>query len=270
MAETGPMIDVSIIVLTWQTSEDLVTCLSPFDDSGPLELEIIIIDNCSQNPQIELLQAKIPAVKVIRNRSNQGVACARNQGMKVAEGRYILLLDADTVAEKGFLEHMVQFMEAHPDVGLLGPCLMGFDGVIQPSCRRFPTLWTKLVRRLPGFLHEKWYKTELYQGWYQQKICPVDYVIGACQLIRTETRTKVGFLDEKIFYGPEDVDYCLRIWNHGYRVCYFPEAKVIHLEQRLTKKKYLSYLTLKHLLGLVYYFKKHKYVLFPPQFHREH
>jgi GT2 family glycosyltransferase len=94
--------------------------------------------------------------------------------------------------------------------------------------------------------------------WSHDEIMKVDYLIGACQMIRRETLEEVGLLDENIFYGPEDVDFCLRVYQHGWNVYYFPHTKIIHYEQRLTKKKYLSSLSLRHLKGLIYLYWKYQ------------
>lgn len=203
---------------------------------------------------------RFPTIRIIKNQCNRGVGPARNQGMKVAQGRYLLLLDADTTITPNALDQLVEFMDKNPEVGVCGPKLVSPTNQLQYTCRKFPCLWTKILRRIPLRFAKKHLADELMFDWDHNSIRLVDYVIGACQIIRREAFRAVGFLDENIFYGPEDIDYCIRMWRRGYKICYNPFATVIHHEQRITKKKLFSKLTLHHIKGLIYYFIKYRYI----------
>ena len=152
-------------------------------------------------------------------------------------------------------------MDKNQDLGICAPRLSFEDGVIQESARRFPTAFTKVLRRV----NAKWSKEQLKREFYDlrevNQPIEVDYAIGACQVIRKKALDEVGLLDDKIFYGPEDVDLCLRMWLNGWKVIYYPYSQVVHYEQRITKKKFWSKITLAHAKGLVYYFIKHRYFL---------
>jgi N-acetylglucosaminyl-diphospho-decaprenol L-rhamnosyltransferase len=254
---------LSIVILTWDSRALLENCLAALPAAtAPLAVETIVIDNGSRDDTADLL-ARRPDLVVVQNARNRGVAPARNQGLRVARGEFLALLDVDTVAAPGAFTTLVGELRASPDVGLVGPKLVGLDGALQYSCRRFPTLLDKVMRRLP----EGWGRAvaddvEL-RSWDHASIRDVDYVIGACQVMRRTALDDVGLLDERIFYGPEDVDLCLRMHRAGWRVRYVPQAVVAHLERRVTRKL-LSMLTLRHVQGLGYYFWKHRYLLTRP------
>lgn len=218
-----------------------------------------MVENASTDRTLEMLN-QFPKIHVIKNQCNRGVGPARNQGMRLAKGRYILLLDADTTIIGNALDTLVTYMDNNPKVGICGPKLISPTNELQLSCRRFPTVLTKILRRAPLSLAQKLLKEELLADWDHNSIQEVDYIIGACQIIRKEAFKQIGYLDENIFYGPEDVDYCVRMWRKDWPVCYNPAATIMHHEQRITKKKLLSKLTLLHTKGLIYYFIKYRYV----------
>jgi GT2 family glycosyltransferase len=136
--------------------------------------------------------------------------------------------------------------------------------MLQYSCRRFPTLLDKLLRRLPARFGGAVADDVELRWWDHATVRAVDYVIGACQVIRRTALEQVGMLDERIFYGPEDVDLCLRLQQAGWRVDYVPQAVIMHRERRVTRRL-LSALTARHLQGLGYYFWKHRYLLTRPE-----
>jgi GT2 family glycosyltransferase len=253
---------LSIVILTWNSKDMLLRCLqSIYDNTDVDDYEIIVIDNGSRDCTQELLDTKFPEVKVIRNKINIGVAPARNQGLKLAIGEYILILDVDTIAKRRSIDTLVDFMEMSNGVGLVGPKLIYSDGKLQYSCRKFPTILSKVFRRMPFRFGQHFLKVEEYRDWDHCSIRDVDYVIGACQLIRKNVLEEIGYLDDKMFYGPEDVDFCLRLRKANWKVIYNPEAEVIHDELRITRKKVFSKITWKHVVALIRYFKKHKYYL---------
>jgi len=254
---------LSIVILTWDSRALLEACLAALPAAtAPLVSETIVVDNGSRDGTAQWL-AGCPNLTTIVNPRNRGVAPARNQGIRVARGDFIALLDVDAVATPGSLATLVTHLRVVTDVGLVGPKLVSPDGSLQYSCRRFPTLLDKLLRRLP----ERWGRAvaddvEL-RSWDHASVRAVDYVIGACQVIRRAALDEVGLLEERIFYGPEDVDLCLRLQRAGWGVEYVPQAVVVHLERRVTRRL-LSTLTARHLHGLGYYFWKHRYLLTRP------
>lgn len=252
------MKDLSIIIITWNALGHLKKCLdSVFNTVKNIDYEIIVVDNNSSDGSTDFLR-KFPQITVIANNENKGVAGARNQGIKISCGKYILILDVDAELTSGAVENLVLFLDKNEKTGLVGPKLIHSDGALQYSCRKFPNVITKILRRVP--FAEKLLEKEQMRDWDHNSAKEVDYVIGACQLIRKKAIDETGVLDEKIFYGPEDVDFCLRLWRDNWQVYYNPEAVVIHHEQRITKKKFFTKITYLHIKGLIYYFWKHKYL----------
>lgn len=256
--------DLTIILLVWQDADFLRGCLDSVARArGELALEIVLVENGVRVEPSEYGSFG-SKVRVIHNATNRGVAPARNQGLRQAQGRYVMLLDVDTVVGSDALGSLVAFMDANPKVGLAGPRLEDADGNLQLTCRKLPTVWSKLLRRTPTKWARDALADELLQGYDHRTPRAVDYVIGACQIIRRTAREQVGLLDEQYFYGPEDVDYCIRMWRKGWRVMYVPDAVVVHNEQRLTHKRMVSRLTLTHAVGLARYFVKYRYAFRRP------
>jgi GT2 family glycosyltransferase len=254
---------VSIVILTWNSRALLTACLAALPAAtASLATEVIVVDNGSRDGTAEWLGARADVV-TITNATNRGVAPARNQGLRRAHGEFVALLDVDTVPQPGAFATLVARLRTAPQVGLVGPKLVGPDGELQYSCRRFPTLVDKVFRRLPARFGRGVVDDVELRWWDHAGVREVDYVIGACQLIRRTALDQVGFLDEHIFYGPEDVDLCLRMHRAGWQVEYVPDAVVMHLERRITRKL-LSTLTARHVYGLGYFFWKHRYLLTRP------
>ena len=259
----GAQVTVSIVILTWNSAAEIVACLSSLSQAlTAFPAEVIVIDNGSHDETCELVRKTLPAARLVCNQKNLGVAPARNQGIRLATGEYVIVLDDDTIVQAGAFERMIRYLEDYPDVGLCGPKLIGETGALHLSCRLFPTLSDKLARRLSSSLARQLARqaeAAEMANWDHASIREVDYVIGACQVIRRRALQTVGLFDERIFYGPEDVDLCLRLQQAGWRVVYNPEAVVVHRERRITRS-WRSAIAWKHMRGLSYFFWKHGYV----------
>ncbi|MFH2032786.1 MAG: glycosyltransferase family 2 protein [Bacteroidota bacterium] len=257
--------DISIVIISWKMKDLLQTMLkSLVKYSQGLSYELIIIDNNSQDGTIELIEEDYPDSVLIKNKVNLGVALARNQGLKIAKGKYILILDADMELVENSVQKMLEFMDVNREIGLCGCKLLDTDHQLQLSCKNFPTIWALIARRMEfiGFVkNSKALRRHTMSDWDHSETREVDYVIGACQFYRKEVIEKIGFYDEHIFYGPEDLDFCLRTWRAGYKVVYFPHTKIIHHEQRITKKKLFSKISGKHFKGIYYIFRKYNFRL---------
>jgi GT2 family glycosyltransferase len=258
---------VSAVVLSWNSARYLGAALASLRrEAERVPTEIVVVDNGSSDDSLAIAARVAPEARIIRNSANRGVAAARNQGVAASTGEYVLFLDSDAEMTPGSLDAMVRFLEAHPRVAVVGPRLVSPDGKAQSSCRRFPTVPGKLLRllpfewrrRIPWVVHE-----EMLDGAWSGPTA-VDYVIGACQLVRRDALTTLGGLDDRMFYGPEDVDFCLRVWRTGREVYYLPDAVVVHAEQRVTHRR-LDRLALRHATALARYFWKHRYVWRRPQ-----
>lgn len=254
------MIKASIVILTWNSTDLLQECLASLPQAATQDLcEVIVVDNGSRGKTPAALRFAFPWMQLVINRRNRGVAPGRNQGMQLTRGEYIILLDDDTVVPPETFDRLLAYMDGHPEVGLCGPKLLDSEGRLQLTCRLFPTLGDKLARQLPFAFARRMRQEAELEDWDHQTIREVDYVIGACQVIRRTALAAVGLLDERIFYGPEDVDLCLRLRQAGWKVVYNPEAVVLHKERRVARS-FFSALSWRHFWGLSYYFWKHGYL----------
>jgi len=250
--------DYAVVVLTWNSRRHLEGCLGSLPAAADRSLQLVVVDNGSTDGTAAAVLELASHAEVIRNETNRGVAAGRNQGLAAVRAPYAVLLDVDTVVEPGALGRLLDHLDAEPEVGLCGPRLVLPDGSTQPSCQLFPTMRDKLVRQLPrrvgaGFLRE----IEL-GDWDHVGRRDVDYVVGACQAVRMSALREVGWLDERIFYGPEDIDLCLRMQLLGHRVSYLGDAVVHHECQQVTRHR-LDRLAWRHLAGLLHYFRTHGY-----------
>lgn len=256
------MPDVSIVFITWKMKDLLEKCLtSLFNYTKEISFEVIVIDNFSQDGTIEMIENKFKDVILIKNSENKGVAPARNQGLSIVKGKYILILDADMELKENSVKTLYDFMEKNRECGLVGTKLIDSEGNLQLSCKRFPTFLAFIFRRLEQFeliKNSKTLRNHTMIEWDHKSITDVDYVIGACQFYRKDVINKIGFYDDKIFYGPEDIDFCVRVWRAGWKVFYYPDTSIFHHEQRITKKNLFSLISFKHLLGIFYIYWKYK------------
>jgi exopolysaccharide biosynthesis polyprenyl glycosylphosphotransferase len=252
--------DVSIAIITWNSRQLLQDCLeSIYTGNKGIDFEIIIVDNGSRDGTIAMLRERFPAARLIENTRNRGVAPARNQALQAATGEFVLILDADTRVAPGAIASLVSFARSTPEAGIIGAKMLDPHGSLQFTCRRFPTIFTPFLRSLqiiPTFRNHRLMREQMMAGWDHNSIREVDYVTGACQLIRREVLKEVGLLDEKIFYGPEDADFCLRAQSHGWKIFYYPHATVVHHRTDHSLRR----LSWKHLWAIFYFFQKHGYL----------
>lgn len=222
---------LSIIIVSWNVRELLRACLKSIDDGrGQLELEVIVVDSGSTDGSPAMVEAEFPWVKLIGRADNVGFPKGNNLGIAQARGRFVLLLNPDTEIVGDALTDLVAFLDEHPDVGAVGPQLLNPDGSIQSSRRRFPTLAT-------GFFESTWLErlapAALLRHYYAQDLpdnetADVDWLVGACLMVRREAIEQIGLLDEGYFMYSEELDWCRRIKAAGWRVVYLPTAQVIH------------------------------------------
>lgn len=256
-------LEISIVIISWEMRDFLKKCLrSIYNFTSDVSFEIIVIDNNSSDGTSDMVRNEFPEVTLIKNRRNIGVAPARNQGISMTKGKYILILDADMELIENSIFSLYEFMETNAECGISGCKLVDNKLNLQYSCKRFPNFLSFIFRRLEQFKIVRNSKTLSYhtmRDWNHEEIREVDYLIGACQFIRKYVVEKIGMYDGKIFYGPEDLDFCLRSWKAGWKVIYYPHTSIIHHEQRITKKKIFSIISLKHFRGILYIYKKYKW-----------
>ena len=224
--------DISIIIVNLNTRALLHECLhSVFANAGPLSLDVIVVDNGSSDGSADMVVAEFPRVRLVRNAHNEGFARPNNTGMRMADGRHIMLLNSDTVVQPRALEAMSQFLDTHADAGACGPMLLYPDGRIQQSAKGFPTLFTHLCdmffldRLLP--YSRLFGKGEMRYFDYEHP-APVDHLMAAAFLVRREVLAGVGLLDEDFAIYYNDMDWCYRMKRRGWAVWYVPDARITH------------------------------------------
>lgn len=222
--------DLSVIVVNWNTRDLLARCLGAvLAEAGDLAVELVVVDNASSDDSLEMLRQSFPQARVIANPANAGFARANNQGARLAAGRYLLLLNSDAFPQPGALTALFALAESQPRAGLVGAQLRNADGTFQASHTPFPTLAREFLilsglgRLLLGGHFPSCGPDE------QRGPRPVDYVEGACMLVRPEAYQAVGGLDEGYFMYAEDVDLCHRLRRAGWQVWYHPGARLTHL-----------------------------------------
>lgn len=225
--------DLSIIIVNWNVKNLLAACLrSVLDTSKELVLEIIVVDNNSTDGTVDLVRREFPQVLLIANDANVGFAGASNQALAICRGSYILLLNPDTVVLDDALVRMVDFLESHPEIGLIGPRLQSPNGDIQYYCARsFPTpidwfwYYSFIGQLFPG---SRFFGTLHLSYWDHKNSRQVEALAGAAMLMPRQTLEEVGFLDEELPMYLEDIDYCYRVCMTGKQVYYLAEARIVH------------------------------------------
>ncbi|WP_160044160.1 glycosyltransferase family 2 protein [Paenibacillus sp. USDA918EY] len=225
--------DLSILIVNYNTCQLTTDCLrSVFASETAYEYEVIVIDNHSSDGSVASIREEFPNVTLIANTENTGFAKANNQGMAAAKGRYVLLLNSDTVVQKETLQTMLAFMDEHPKVGASGCKVILPDGSLDKACKRgFPTPsasfyyafgFSKLFPDKPKFNQYQLGHLDPDQEY------PVDCLVGAFMLVRRETIEQIGGLDETFFMYGEDIDWCYRIKQAGWDIHYYPKTQIVH------------------------------------------
>jgi N-acetylglucosaminyl-diphospho-decaprenol L-rhamnosyltransferase len=224
---------LTVVVVTWNSSGPLVNCLRAVEvEREVISLELLVVDNASTDGSADVARQVAPWAQVIENRDNRGFAAANNQALAQAQGRYVALLNPDAEVLDHALLRLVRCLARMPEAGAAGPMTLTPSGEVDFRCaRRFPTLWTEfcevsgLTRRFP--------RHRLFSGasmghWDHKDPRDVDALSGACMVIRREALEQVGLLDEDFFMYSEDTELCFRLKQAGWRVVYWPEARVQH------------------------------------------
>lgn len=226
---------LDIIIINYNSTLPLLHCIeSLLNAAGTISLSIHVHDNASsKGDDVDRLTRDFPEVLLTKNHRNLGFAKAVNNALKQGAAPYILILNPDTLVQPGLLSDAISHMEDHPDIGILGPMIFDCDGAIQGSARAFPNPLTALFGRksiLSKIFPNNPITRENILTARSDGVTPmeVDWVSGACMLVRREAVNHVGPLDDKFFMYWEDADWCRRMWQKGWKVVYFPRSSVMH------------------------------------------
>lgn len=233
---------LSIIITHYKTPILLKLCLQSVKENiAKIKFETIVVDSQTDGRTKELIGEELASqITLLSFKKNLGYARCVNAGLKKAKGEYILILNADILVGPGSISKMLAFIKENPQVGIVGPKLLGFNNKTQSSCFRYPSLSIVLARRTP-LGKTNWGKKKLNHFLYQDLDLSVnqevDWVQGSAIMTSKKAVSQVGLMDERFFYYLEDTDWCRRFWQNGYKVVYWPEVHMWHYHGRHSKKK---------------------------------
>ncbi len=246
------MIELSIVILTCNQRDLTLRCLASLESVMSEAREIIVVDNGSTDGTADAIHSRYPTIRQVRHATNIGVAAGRNSGLRIARGEYLMILDNDTIVNPTAINGLLDFLKNNQDVGLVAPLLCSPAGRIQQSYKDYPGLGVKIRNVLL-----KKQRTSFADRAPTEPIEPF-YMIGAAQMFRADLYRRSKGLDEHIFYGPEDADFCMQIRKLGYRVVLNPSYTIVHDWQRSTTRRPWSSASRRHIRALLYFYIKHR------------
>lgn len=234
-------LDVSIIIVGLNTRDYVQNCLrSVYLETSGIEFEVIYVDNASEDDTVEMVRSEFPDVRIIENDENKGFVLANNQGIEIARGRYILLLNSDTIVLDNAVSKTLTFAEKHPEAALVGCRVLNPDRTLQRTCSMYPSLLnlflfsTYLYKIFPK---SKFFGREAMTWWDFNGAREVQVVYGCFALVRKEAIDQVGLMDPRYFVFGDDPDWCYRFTKAGWKVWFTPNAEIIHYGGQTSKKK---------------------------------
>jgi GT2 family glycosyltransferase len=224
---------LSIVIICWNDLKVISNCLrSIYEETKAIDFEVIVSDNGSNDGSIDYIRRHYSQVQVVENKANLGFARGNNAGIRVAKGEYVLILNPDTIIHERALEKLVAFAERHPEAGAFGCRVLNPDGTFQNPARPLPSLRGYLL----AGLYLRWlgrvssfFASDLYPGWGGHSERPIGFQSGCCILFRGGLLRQLGGFDERFFYHFEESDLCLRVWESGASILFYPGAEITHL-----------------------------------------
>lgn len=226
-------LDVSVVIVNWNTRDLLRDCLRSVKEQTRSSCEVFVIDNASSDGSPQMVAGEFPWVRLMANQTNRGFAAANNQGLTLAGGRFVLLLNPDTVILDGAIDRCIAFMDSRHDISCLGCQVLENESTIQRTCFRFPNLLDEVVgslgvdRLLP---HSRLLGGPWMPWWDRRSEREVDVVSGMFMLVRREVLERVGVLDEAYFVYGEEADWCYQMHLRGLKRYFWPECRILHLD----------------------------------------
>ncbi len=238
------MLTLSVVIVTYNSRDLVGQCLRSVAEQTHVDHEVMVVDNASRDGTPSFIAGNFPKVRLIKNASNLGFSAANNQALNQASGRYRVLLNPDTLLLNGTLDRLVEYLDAHPEVGIIGAKMVESDG----SLRRYETWYPSL--------HSYLGNSVMLRLWGDQGSREVEFVSGSCLMIRRETMQQIGPLDEGFFMYAEDVDWCLRAKRAGWKVYHYAEARLFHVAGGSSKGD-VAARVVNIRQAKLYFFKKH-------------
>lgn len=259
--------ELSIIITSYKNPELLKVCIDSIKKNvEKVNYEIIVADSATEEKTTLMMDGDYPEIKFIASKENIGFSGTVNNGLSVAQGEYIFILNGDTIVKKDTVEKLLEYIKNSPSTGIAAPQLLNFNETYQPSTFRFYTPLTIVYRRTflgkLGFA-KKHLNNFLMKDFDHQSEREVDWVMGSALMTSRQAVEKVGKMDDQFKLYFEDTDWCRRFWEHGYKVIYFPEAQIYHYHGRGSASKGVlrslisNKLTWIHIASAVKYFIKY-------------
>jgi N-acetylglucosaminyl-diphospho-decaprenol L-rhamnosyltransferase len=221
--------DVSVIVASHNAREYIERCVGALSET---QHEVIVVDSASSDGTAEFVRERFPDVRLVPLSENRGYGAALNEGIGISSARYFLLMNGDAWPKPGAIEELLEFAESHQQAGVVGPRLLNPDGMLQPSVRGFPTLW----RLATEYLFLRWLapRSRALNAFYSAgfnhlSVRDAEFLVGAVLLVRRQVIDEIGVFDTRFFMFNEEVDFCYRVREAGWRVVFYPGAQFVHV-----------------------------------------
>jgi len=237
-------IDVSIIIVAWNVKDFVHNCLkSVYEQTKGITFEVIYVDNGSEDGSVDMVTKEFPEVRIIKNEKNEGFTKANNQGIQISKGRYVLLLNSDTIVLDNAITKTVKFADSHPEAAVVGCKVLNSDSTLQRNCFMYPSILNMLLSAI--YLHKffsksKFFGRERMTWWDFNDVREVETVGGCFSLVRRKAIDQVGLMDETYFVYGDDPDWCYRFKKSGWKIIFTPNGQIIHYDgqntQSMTRK----------------------------------
>jgi len=252
------MFKLSIIIPSYNTASLTLKCLKRvFSVFAKISMETIVVDNDSRDNSVLAIKKYFPKVKIIANKKNHGFARAVNQGIKIARGEYVLLLNTDAFINKTLLSAL-KFLDAHNKAATLAPRLVFPDGRLHANFGRYPSFFTEFLEFTFAYKILPWGRVTMPNIWTRKKFYrtqKVKWLSGTCLFIRKSIFEKIGFFDEKFFMYLEDIDFCKRVREAGFENIFFKQSQIIHYHHGSSKGSLAPWIHSRN--SLLYFWQKH-------------
>ena len=258
--------DLSIIILNYNVKDLLLQCLESVFKNKSQNWQVIVVDNASSDNSVEAVKKKFPQVEIIKNQSNLGFAVGNNEGVRLAKAPVVLFLNPDTVIIKQAIQKTYDYLMGNPDIGAITCRVELPDGKLDYSCHRgFPTPWNSFCYFLGlAKIFPKWKIFSGYTATYLDihKTHEIDCLTGAFLMVRKIAGQQIGWWDKDYFWNGEDIEFCYSLKQKGWKIYFFPEAKIIHYKGSSARKEKA---TISHgISAMRIFYKKHYYYQYPP------